>query len=92
MTPDANRSLLTLLIQERDNIDRAIHVLQGTTRAAGAHTTDTTDTATDTLDNDTGGKRATRKSVVWTPAMREAARRRGKALWARRVKAQGKKG
>jgi hypothetical protein len=77
--------ILILLITERDKLNRAIEVLQGTPRTATQpkNTTSTLDATP--APNDTPKRR------VWTPAMRLAARRRAKAVWVRRRKQAGKK-
>jgi len=78
--------ILTLLIAERDKLNRAIEVLQGTPRTAPQpkKATPATDVAPAT--NHTPKRRA------WTPAMRLAARRRARVVWVRRRKEAGKKG
>ena len=77
--------ILTLLISERDKLNRAIEALQGTTRrGTGRKTVSPTSDAEPTPNH-------TRKRRAWTPAMRLAAKRRAKAVWVRRRKEAGKK-
>jgi len=72
--------ILTLLISERDKLNRAIDALQGMTRPSTRRST--TASANNTRP---------RKGGRWTLAMREAARERSKAMWVKRRK-QAKKG
>jgi hypothetical protein len=81
----ATDHILTLLIAERDKLTRAIEVLEGTSRRGGRPRKNTTP--------ETGATPATNhnpKRRVWTPAMRLAARRRAKAVWAKKRKAEAK--
>jgi hypothetical protein len=78
--------ILSLLISERDKLNRAIEVLQGTSR--GGTPRKSAMPATDA----TPTKTRTRKRR-WTAAMKRAAAERAKAVWAaKRRKAAGKKG
>jgi len=73
--------ILSLLIEERTKLDRAIAALQGTPRAA-------TPRERNTPTEPTGDHKPKRRG--WTPAMRLAARRRAKAVWAKKRKAEAK--
>jgi hypothetical protein len=76
--------ILALLIEERDKLTRAIDVLQGTSRSA-------TQPKKATLAIDaTPAPNHTPKRRGWTPAMRLAAKRRAKAVWAKKRKAANK--
>jgi hypothetical protein len=76
--------ILSLLISERDKLNRAIEVLQGSTRTVTQlkKAMPATD-ATATTDHKP-------KRPVWTAAKRRAAAERAKALWAKRRKANKK--
>lgn len=77
--------ILNLLIAERDKLNRAIEALQGTPRSGGRARRNPMPTLEATpAPNHTPNRRA------WTPAMRLAARRRAKAVWVRRRKAEAK--
>jgi hypothetical protein len=78
--------ILSLLIEERTKIDRAIAALQGTSRSATPRSTETPPVETAPTTNHT------RKRRRWTPAMRRAAAARSKAMWAKKRKAEAKKG
>lgn len=65
--------ILSLLIAERDKLNRAIDALQGTIRPR-------TQRSTAASANNT----RPRKGGRWTPAMREAAREWSKAMWVKR--------
>ena len=78
-------NILALLIEERDKLTRAIEVLQGTPRTATQPKK-----ATPVTDATPAPNHAPKR--VWTPAMRLAAKRRAKAVWVRRRKAEAKKG
>jgi hypothetical protein len=77
--------ILQLLIAERDKLNTAIEVLQGPTKRRGRPP-------------GSGVKRveavaepaAKTVKTKWTPAKREAARKRAKAMWAKRKKAAKK--
>ena len=71
--------ILSMLIAERDKLNRAIDVLRGTPRPA-------TERSTTVSANNT----RKRKGKRWTAAMREAARERSKTMWAKRRKAAKK--
>jgi hypothetical protein len=79
--------ILSLLIQEKDKIDRAIAALQGTPRAGTARRTvkhtGSADTTTAPAPNHTRKRR-------WTLAMKRAAAERAKAVWAKKRKAAAK--
>lgn len=76
--------ILSLLITERDKLTRAIEVLEGTPRSA-------TQPKKVTLAIDAApAPNHTPKRRVWTPAMRLAAKRRAKAVWAKKRKAANK--
>jgi hypothetical protein len=78
--------ILSLLIEERNKIDRAIAALQGTPRAASQRKRNTPAIdAEPTRDHKP-------KRRLWTAAMRLAARRRAKAAWAKRQKEAARKG
>lgn len=76
--------ILSLLIAERDKLNKAIDVLQGTARAVPRN-----NKAMPSIDGTPtthhSGKRR------WTPAMKRAAAERAKAVWIRRRKAEAKK-
>jgi hypothetical protein len=76
--------ILSLLITERDKLDRAIEALQGTSRSATQPKK-----VTPALDA-TPAKNHAPKRRAWTPAMRLAAKRRAKAVWAKKRKAEAK--
>jgi hypothetical protein len=78
--------ILGLLISERDKLSRAIEALQGTSRG-GRPRKDTTPVTDPTPTPNHAPKRR-----VWTQAMRLAAKRRAKAVWAKKRKAEAKKG
>ena len=79
--------ILSLLIEERNKIDRAIAALQGTPRAATPRKTDTHAVETTVSAN------RTRKRPRWTAAQRKAASERSKAMWkAKRRKTAAMKG
>jgi hypothetical protein len=80
--------ILSLLIAERDKLTRAIEVLQGTTRSRTQRTNP--EPTIDSVPN-APTPNHTRKRRVWTQAMRLAARRRAKAVWARKRKAEAKR-
>ena len=70
--------ILALLIEDRDKLTRAIDVLQGTSRSA-------TQPKKATLAIDAApAPNHTPKGRGWTPAMRLAAKRRAKAVWAKK--------
>jgi len=77
--------ILSLLITERDKLNRAIEVLQDTPRTAMQP-----EGATPATDTTPAPNHAPKR--VWTPSMRLAAKRRAKAVWVRRRKAEAKKG
>ena len=77
--------ILTLLIEERTKIDRAIAALQGTPRAATPRKTETRGVETTVSTN------STRKRPRWTAAMRRAASERAKTAYAERMRKAGKK-
>ncbi len=80
--------ILTLLIAERDKLNRAIEALggggkrrgrpPGSGRKQSQAVAEPTATAAKTV------------KTTWTPAKREAARKRAKAMWAKRKKAAKK--
>ena len=76
--------ILALLIEERDKLTRAIEVLQGAPRTATQPKTVMPATDAAPTPNHTPKRRA------WTPAMRLAAKRRAKAVWAKKRKAANK--
>ena len=75
--------ILDLLVAERDRLNRAIQALQGTPQRGTRG-----NSATRAIAQDSSGNRARRRR--WTAAMREAARKRAKAVWVRRRKAAKK--
>ena len=78
--------ILSLLITERDKLNRAIEALQGTPRRGGRprkKAVPATDAETNT-DHP-------RKRARWTAAMRKAASERAKVAYAARMKKAGKK-
>jgi hypothetical protein len=78
--------ILSLLIQEKDKIDRAIAALQGTRAGTARRTTkhtESADTTTAPAPNHTRKRR-------WTLAMKRAAAERAKAVWAKKRKAAKK--
>jgi hypothetical protein len=77
--------ILSLLIEERNKIDRAIAALQGTPRATTPRKTKTLAAETTVSTKDT------RKRPRWTGAMRRAASERAKTAYAERMKKTGKK-
>ena len=77
--------ILSLLTIERDKLTRAIEALEGTPRVARQPRK-----ATPATDATPAPNHAPKR--VWTPAMRLAAKRRAKAVWVRRRKAEAKKG
>jgi hypothetical protein len=78
--------ILTLLVQERDKIDRAIAALQGTPRTGTSRKTDTP-AAEATPTTSHAPKRR------WSAAMKRKASERSLAMWAaKRRKAATKKG
>jgi hypothetical protein len=76
--------ILSLLISERDKLTRAIEALQDTPRGATQGKK-----AMPALDA-TPAPNHTPKRRVWTSAMRLAAKRRAKAVWAKKRKAEAK--
>ena len=72
--------ILSLLVAERDKLNKAIDVLQGTSRTVTQrkHAVPATDAAP--TPNHTRKRR-------WTPAMKRAAAERAKAVWAKKRKA-----
>lgn len=78
--------ILSLLITERDKLNRAIEVLQGTPRTAMQPKG-----ATPSLDATPTPNHTVRKRPRWTPAMRRAASERAKSAYAERMKKAGKK-
>jgi hypothetical protein len=78
--------ILTLLISERDKLNRAIEALGGTSRGGGRPRK----SVPPTLDL-TPAPHHTRK-LRWTGAMKRAAAARAKAVWVRRRKQAAKKG
>ena len=76
--------ILTLLITERDKLTRAIAVLGGTSHGGRPRKNATPATEATPTPNHTPKRRA------WTHAMRLAARRRAKAVWAKKRKAEAK--
>ena len=78
--------ILSLLIEERDRLNRAIEVLQGTSARRNPRAA----RATPTLDATSTPNHA-RKRPRWTAAMRRAASVRAKAAYAERMKKAGKK-
>jgi hypothetical protein len=74
-----------MLIAERDKLDKAIEVLQGSLRTSTVRKTEMPATDAEPTPNHAPKRR------VWTPAMRLAARRRAKAVWVRQRKEAGKK-
>jgi hypothetical protein len=79
--------ILSLLIEERNKIDRAIGALQGTPRSAAPGKTET-HAANAATTQDTA---PIRKRPRWTAAMRRAASVRAKTAHAERMKKAGKK-
>ena len=78
--------ILTLLVAERDKLNRAIEALRGTSSASSQHKKPApTLAATQTTNH-------ARKPTIWTAAKRRAAAERAKAIWAKRRKQEGKKG
>jgi|HubBroStandDraft_6_1064221.scaffolds.fasta_scaffold370350_2 hypothetical protein len=77
--------ILSLLISERDKLNRAIEVLQGTSGGGRPRKNATPATAAAPAANHAPKR-------VWTDAMRQAAKRRAKAVWAKKRKAEAKKG
>jgi hypothetical protein len=79
--------ILSLLIAERDKLNRAIAVLQGTPQRGGRPRKN----ATVTVDAEPATTNHTRKRPRWTAAMRRAAAERAKTAYAERMKKAGKK-
>jgi hypothetical protein len=77
--------ILTLLIAERDKLNRAIEALQGTPRSGGTRRK----AAPPTIDAPAPANH-TRKRPRWTAAKRRAAAARAKAVWVKRRKAAKK--
>lgn len=77
--------ILTLLIAERDKLNRAIEALQGTPRSGGTRRK----AALPSID--VAPPNHTRKRPRWTAAMRRAASERAKTAHAERMKKAGKK-
>jgi hypothetical protein len=75
--------ILALLIKERDKLNRAIEVLQGTPRAATLRKTEIPATETTATTNHPRKRR-------WSAAMKRAAAERAKAVWAKKRKAEAK--
>jgi hypothetical protein len=83
--------ILSLLIQEKDKIDRAIAALQGTPRSVTARRTAKHTESAGTTTAPTPNHKPKRRR--WTLAMKRAAAERSKAMWAaKRRKAGAKKG
>jgi hypothetical protein len=78
--------ILSLLIEERHKIDRAIAALRGVQETGTPRKRNTS--AVDA--EPTGDHKPKRR--IWTAEMRLAAKRRAKAVWVRRRKAEAKKG
>ena len=78
--------ILGLLISERDKLNRAIEVLQGTSHGGRPRKTATPATDAPPTPNHT-----VRKRPRWTAAMRRAASLRAKTAYAERVKKAAKK-
>ena len=76
--------ILSLLVSERDKLTRAIEVLQGTSRSA------TQPKKAMPAPDATPALNHTPERRVWTPDMRLAAKRRAKAVWAKKRKAEAK--
>ena len=77
--------ILSLLIDERNKIDRAIAALQGTPRSTTRRKTETPAAeATVSINH-------TRKRPRWTAAMRRSASERAKVAYAARMKKAAKK-
>lgn len=76
--------ILSLLIAERDKLDKAIAVLQGTPRTPTQPKKATPATDATPTPNHARKRR-------WTAAMKRAAAERAKAVWVRRRKAAAKK-
>jgi hypothetical protein len=78
--------ILSLLISERDKLNRAIEVLQGAPRASTQPKNATPATDAAATPNHTA-----RERPRWTAAQRKAAAARAKAVWVRRRKEAAKK-
>jgi pyruvate/2-oxoglutarate dehydrogenase complex dihydrolipoamide acyltransferase (E2) component len=89
--------ILSMLLAERDRLDQAIAIIQGTRSAPSpkpatpaANTAPAAKTRS-TLNAAPTQNASARKRPVWTPAMRRAASERAKAAYAERMKKSGKK-
>ena len=82
--------ILSMLIAERDKLDRAIAALQGTSRAGTARRTPKPATTASANKSASAPTANHKKGATWTPEMRAKARRRAKLLWAKRQKASKK--
>ena len=79
--------ILSMLISERDKLNRAIEVLQGNPPRGGRPRKNVTPTP----DAEPATNSTVRKRPRWTPAMRRAASERAKVAYAARMKRAGKK-
>lgn len=81
----ATDHILALLIAERDKINRAIEALGA---PAGKRRGRPRKDATATASTPAPVGKKTRKKRTFSPEMREAARQRAKAMWAKKRKAK----
>jgi hypothetical protein len=76
-------NIVTLLIAERDRLNAAIEVLGGTTTKRRGRPPGSGVKRVEAV----AEPAAKTVKTTWTPAKREAARKRAKAMWAKRKKA-----